>query len=232
MAKRKKGSPSAASRSSAAEVKPARELDLAQFASLDDALAKVEPGERYTNVGAVVIPAEGLPLTLPTLFWFSMISRSEGLHQAIAREIRAGNPHAVFPLIRAFAEAVVLVIYVLDHPKYVDLLTARASELPKNGPRRKSIQALIQYATKHAAGMKSVYAELSEATHFGAVAMWASHSIQGDDESGLHTSWSSQPRWRNDQQAMVACAQTLELAEGMEHFLREFAMRHVLPRSA
>lgn len=207
-----------------------KKLDLTQFASLEDAFAKVEPGERYVDVGALLLPAgDSLPMTMPVLFWFSVISRAQGLHGAIAREIRAGNPHAVFPLIRAFAEAVVLVIYVVDHPRYVDLLTERASDLPKAGPKRKSMQSLIQYASKHATGMKDVYGELSEATHFGAIAMWASHSIEGDDESGLHTSWSSHPRWRNDEQAMIACAQTLELAEGMEHFLRQFAANHVLP---
>lgn len=205
-----------------------KKLDLAQFASLEDAFANVEPGQRYVDVGSVLLPvSDGLPMTMPILFWFS-ISRAQGLHEAIAREIRASNPHAVFPLVRAFAEAVVLVIYVLDHPKYIDLLTERARDLPKDGPKRKSMQSVIQYASKHATGMKDVYAELSEATHFGAIAMWASHSIEGDDESGLHTSWSSHPRWRDDEQALVACAQTLELADGMEYFLREFAVRHVL----
>lgn len=227
MTKKRRRVPRAAP--SAAAPEP-RKLDLTQFASLDDALAKVEPGERYTDVGKLLIPiSDGMPMTLGTMFWFSMISRSEGLHQAIAREIRASNPHAVFPLIRAFAESVVLVIYVTDHPKYIDVLTSRASELPKSGPKRKSIQALINYALKHASGMKTVYAELSEATHFGAIAMWASHTVEGDDESGYRTSWTSYPRWRNDEQAMVACAQTLELAEAMQHFLRQFALAHVLP---
>jgi hypothetical protein len=208
-------------------------LDLDQFTSLEDALVKVEPGDRYLEVGKVLMPlGDGMPMTLGTMFWFSMITRSEGLHQAIAREIRAGNPHAVFPLIRAFAEAVVLVIYVGDHPSYVEVLTARASELPKNGPKRKSIQALINYASRHAPGMKGVYADLSEATHFGAIAMWVSHTIEGDDESGYRTSWTSYPRWRDDEQAMVACAQTLELAEAMEYFLHRFAAAHVLPLRA
>jgi len=205
-------------------------LDLMQFESLEDALTKVEPGHRYLEVGRLLMPlGEGMPITVLTMFWFSMISRSEGLHRAIAREIRESNPHAVFPLIRAFAEAVVLLIYVLDHPTYVELLTTRALELPKDGPKRKSMQALIHYASKHAAGMKVVYAELSEATHFGAVAMWASHELKGDDESGYSTSWTSYPRWRSDNEGMTACAQTLELAEAMEHFLRVFAERWVLP---
>lgn len=153
----------------------------------------------------------------------------EGLHGAIAREIGQDNPHAVFPLIRAFAESVILVMYVSDHPRYVETLTARPSELRKNGPKRKSIQSLINTASKRAPGMKDVYAELSEATHFGAIAMWASHAIEGDDESGYRTSWASYPRWRNDEQALVACAQTLELTYAMEFFLRQFCDRHVLP---
>ena len=173
--------------------------------------------------------SEGLPLTLPTLFWFSMITRSEGLHRAIAREAREGNAHAVFPLIRALAESVVLVHYVLDKPAYVQVLIQRASELPRDGPKRKSIQALINYASKHAPGLKAVYAELSEATHFGAIAMWASHNITGEDESGYSTSWASAPEWKSDKEALIACAQTLELADAMEALLRQFAHRHVLP---
>ena len=206
-------------------------VDLKQFASLEDAFEKVKPGDRYLEVGKVLMPLgeAGMPMTLPTLFWFSMITRSQGLHAAIAREIQEGNPHAAFPLIRAFAESVVLTLYVLDHPRYVQVLIQRASELPKDGPKRKSIQALISYASKHAPGMKDVYADLSEATHFGAVAMWASHNLKGDDTSGYSTTWASSPEWRSDDQALTACAQTLELAEGMEALLRQFAERHVLP---
>jgi hypothetical protein len=205
-------------------------LDLEQFESLDDAFEKIAPGDRYLDVGKLIMPTsrERMPLTLATLFWFSMITRSEGLHGAIAREIREGNPHAVFPLIRAFAEAVTLMIYVNDHPNYIPVLTMRASELPKGGPKRKSIQALITYASKHAPGMKAVYAELSEATHFGAVAMWASHEIVGEDEATAETSWTSYPRWGTEEQAFVACANTLELADAMEHLLTEFCNRHVL----
>jgi hypothetical protein len=205
-------------------------LDLAQFDTLDDALEKIAPRDRYLDVAKLIMPApsERMPLTLATFFWFSMITRSEGLHGAIAREIREGNPHAVFPLIRAFAENVILMIYVNDHPRYISLLTMRPSELPKDGPRRKSIQSLINYATKHASGMKLVYAELSEATHFGAVAMWAAHDIVDEDDSIAETSWTSYPRWRSEEQALVACAHVLELADAMEILLSQFCKRHLL----
>jgi hypothetical protein len=204
-------------------------LDLAQFDSFDDAIAKIAPGDRYLEIGKLVVPiSSALPLTLATLFWFSMITRSEGLHSAVAREIAESNPHAVFPLLRAFSESVVLAIYVNDHPAYVNALTSRPKEQPKGAPARKSIQALISYASSHAPGMKLVYSELSEATHFGSTAMWAAHSIEGDEES-MTTSWTSYPRWRSEDQALIACAQILELAEAMDYYLREFFERHVEP---
>lgn len=191
---------------------PPRRLDLGQFDSVEDALSKIEPGDRYLEVGKIAMryckDGEGLPLTLPVLFWFSMITRSQGLHDAIVREIAQGNPHAVFPLIRAFAESVVLAHYVSDHPEYVKALIDHPRNSGKDGPRRKTIQALIAYAKDHAPGMKDVYAELSEATHFGSTAMWASVT----PEEGEHFTWASSPRWRSDEQALIACAQTLELA--------------------
>jgi hypothetical protein len=203
-----------------------RPLDLGQFDSVEDALAKVKPGDRYLDVGKELLPfGDGLPLSLPVLFWFSMITRSQGLHEAIAREITNENPHAVFPLIRAFAESLLLVIYVADHPEYVKALIDRPQNLARDGLRRKSIQALIAYARDHAPGMKEVYSELSEATHFGATAMWAAVT----PEEGGRFSWASSPRWRNDEQTLIACAQTLELADAMTNRLTLFADRHVLP---
>jgi len=206
-------------------------LDLSQFASLDDAVEKVKPGDRYANIGGLLLGREGMGLTMPVLFFFSMISRCEGLHQAIAREIGKENPHAVFPLLRAFAESVTLLIYVVDHPKYIDVLTDRERNLPKGGPKRKKMQALIAYATPQASGLKNVYAELSEATHFGSLAMWASMRVENTDnppEGTIGTfSWSSGPRWKSDEQGLIASAMTLELAEASDFYLRRFAVRHL-----
>jgi hypothetical protein len=206
-------------------------VDLTQFDSRDDALAKIDPGSRYVDVGSLLSPiGDSMGMNMMLLFWFSMIARSQGLHSAIAREIRERNPHAVWPLIRAFAEAVVLMLYVVDHPKYVALLTTRPSERPKGGQKRKSMQALISYASNQAPGMKGLYAELSEATHFGAVAMWASHRVEPEEDGAiLRFSWTSGPGWRSDETELTACAQTLELAEAMDGLLRTFATRYVLP---
>lgn len=193
-----------------------RMLNLEQFASWEDALSKVDPGSRYADLMIELAPPAGVDLSFLSLFFFSILSRVTGLHAAIYREIRESNSHAVFPLMRAFAEAVVLVIYVIDHPQYVSALIQRPREAATGTPKRKSLQALINYASKEAPGFKAVYSELSEFTHFGATAMWASHELGSD----LTTwTWSSGPRWRGNQ-GFVACAQLIELADATERYLR------------
>lgn len=131
-------------------------LDLTQFASLEDALAKVEPGERYLDLGRelMAVATEFEPNAI-TMFWFSMVARGQALHSAIAREAREENPHAVSPLIRALTEAVIMMAYTVDHPAYIDVINILARDLPKEGPKRKSIQALINYASKQAPGRLS-----------------------------------------------------------------------------
>ena len=211
---------------------PPQRLDLEQFASVEDALEKIASGDRYFDVGKLAMSyvddGAGLPLTQPVLFWFSMITRSQGLHDAIVREIGEGNPHAVFPLIRAFVESVVLVYYVTDHPEYVEALMDHPRNFGRHGPRRKSMQSLMTYMEKDAPGIKDVYAHLSEATHFGSTAMWASAK---PDESEEHDfTWASAPEWRSDEQALIACAHTLEMADAMTFLLTRFAERYVGPR--
>lgn len=204
-------------------------LDLDQFDSVEDARAKVEPGDIYLDAGREVRETGiSFDFTTAAAFWFSMLARCQGLHSAIARETRANNPHAVFPLIRAFTETVVMLMYVVDHPDYIAVLTRRASELPKDGPKRKSIQALISYASRQAPGLKSVYAELSEATHVGSIAIWAPHSIDKREDGSAHLLWTSSPRWKSDEQLFIACAQTLELADTAATLLHNFAGRHIL----
>jgi hypothetical protein len=164
-----------------------------------------------------------------SMFWFSILARSRALHGAIAREIRNENPAGVYPLIRAFTETVVMMIYVHDHPQYIERLAARERDRPQGSPRRKSIQALVNYASKQAPGVKHIYADLSEATHVGSVAMWVSHRIEEADAETVKTSWSSEPQWRDEEQALIACAHTLELADAMETLLHNFAGKHLLP---
>jgi hypothetical protein len=205
-------------------------LDLEQFGSLEDALSKIQPRHRYRDAGLRVFPHGTVPppgVDYPRLFFLSMITRSEGLHGAIAREARKQNAHAVFLLLRAFAEDVALVIYLLDHPKEIPAWTVPERELPKGAPKRRSTGSLIDRAVREAPQFKAVYRDLSEIAHFGSVAMWASHSALPEEGDTRRAMWSSTPCWRSEKQALIACALTLELAEAMERYLQRFAERHL-----
>jgi hypothetical protein len=94
----------------------------------------------------------------------------------------------------------------------------------------KNIQALISYAKEHVPGMKAVYAELSEVTHFGSKAMWAFATPVESSGGGPDIIFTSATRWRSNEQALIACAKTIEIATEATHFLRLFAERWVLPQ--
>lgn len=205
-------------------------LDLEQFGSLGNALSTIKPRHRYRDVGLRVFPRGTVPpsgIDYPRLFFLSMITRSEALHGAIAREAREQNAHAVFLLLRAFAEDVALVIYLIDHPKEIPAWTVRERELPEGAPGRRSTGSLIDRAVTEAPQFKAVYRELSEIAHFGSAAMWASHSVLPEEEGILRATWTSTPCWRDEKQALIACALTLELAEAMERYLQRFAAQHL-----
>jgi hypothetical protein len=99
-------------------------LDIDRFRSVEMAITEVETaGNVYREVGQYGLVREDL--TELTLFFMAALSRGQGLHDAIAREIRRTNPHAVFPLMRAYAETAMMVLYVKDHPAYVRALQDR-----------------------------------------------------------------------------------------------------------
>jgi hypothetical protein len=202
-------------------------LDIGRFSSLEDAMSHVDDAGKCYREVAIDVIGSGAPITVLSLFFMSALTRSQGLHDAIAREIRHTNPHAVFPLMRAYSETSMMILYVKDHPGYVNAIMDR----PKGsaGPRRKSQQAIVSYALSRFKGMKDVYGELTEFGHFGSLAMWQSIT-PNDEDDPKRISWTSYPRWRDERTALIACAQALEMSEATEHLLREFA-RKLLPRA-
>jgi hypothetical protein len=114
---------------------------------------------------------------------------------------------------------------VAEHPKQKSAGT----------PTRKSPQGLIDYMDRrgHTGHLATVYRELCEVTHFGALGMWAAYVI--NDEEERRFSWTSAPRFRNET-ALVACGQLDELTTLMEramHLLgRTMLAEHGLDRPA
>jgi hypothetical protein len=119
----------------------------------------------------------------------------------------ASNPHAAFPLNRAVAETVLTVAYTHDHPDYVERIMERRGDQPK-GLKRLQIKTLIDHVAPIASGFRDVYDELCEVTHFGSVVLWQPH-VRGDATT---VQWRSEPRWRNDREPPIACAQLKEMS--------------------
>ena len=195
-------------------------VDLTQFESVGDAIEKVAAAGDYDEVAKHFLSRKGLdPIALPVLFFSSMVNRCNSLHAAIAREMRAQNPHAVFPLIRAYAEGAALLIYVYDHIDYVNGLIDPPGERQRGTPARLKVGKLVAYAVNHAPGFKHAYDELTDFTHFGSTAMWSPFVLS---DAGESFSWTSYARWRNDEQAMIAAALTLEISDASHTLLVNF----------
>lgn len=196
-------------------------LDLSRFQSPEHAMAMIERMRGFDDdVKPVLIEAisamEGPTLLLA--FCQSAITRANGLYAGIVREIRDANHPAVFVLMRQLAETVAVVRYVADKPSYVRALLRPEKEWKPGEPKRKNIQALIDYMDKHySTQFKPVYAELSELCHFGSTAVWQSHVIVSDEER--KAVWRSRPAWRSRRTLYVACAQALELGGAMAESL-------------
>ncbi|TKJ33495.1 hypothetical protein [Blastococcus sp. CCUG 61487] len=193
-------------------------LDLSRFQSREDALQKIRRRHGFDDV--VMEPVTealtaGTGLSLLGMFSLSAITRARSLHESIVREIEASNPQATFALMRAFAETLAVIVYVADHPDYVEALVHHPKNTPPGGRRRRSIQTFIQHMDKHYAGQFGlVYAELSEITHYGSTAVWNTWTPVNEQEG--HAVWTSSPRWRSERDFYVACAQLLELSKEME----------------
>jgi len=196
-------------------------LDLDQFEDLDDALAQLKDSRAYEEVLREALDPSA-QFGLLTLFAMSACTRFRGLHEAVVREVEATNPHAVFPLNRAFAETVLTVAYAHDHPDYVERILERRGEQPKE-LKRLPIRKLIDHIAPDAPGFNQVYDELCEITHFGSVALWQPHSITGERT----LQWGSAPRWSNDREALIACAQLKEMSAAAVAYLHYFTQRHL-----
>ncbi len=197
-------------------------LDLDQFRDLDDALDQLANSRVYDDVLKAAF-ARPHTYSVLTVFAQSACTRFRGLHEGIVREVAASNPHAAFPLNRAFAETVLTVAYTHDHPDYVERIMERRGDQPK-GLKRLQIKTLIDHVAPNASGFRDVYDELCEVTHFGSVALWQPH-VLGDATT---VQWRSEPRWRNDREPLVACAQLKEMSAAAQIYLYNFAGRHIL----
>jgi hypothetical protein len=206
------------------------ELDLDQVPSIEVGLADAAERRRAfvpllrqvlgTGPNAVLF-REHLPFS-------SFVNRATSLHLGVVSAVREENPHAAFTLLRAYLELVVLVYYLIDHVDYIDAIERPMSELPPG--TRKRWSELFEYAARELAGVRTVYANLSEMGHFGSAAMWTPFELGGDDERMIR--FGSMPHWKRPEDARMALAMLKETDESMHQVLARYAVAHIAPKVA
>lgn len=184
-------------------------LDLSGMEDRDRAISIASAGcpTRYTEVAEKHMAKQAV-LTQGFMLFGSFVSRMRGLHEGVVREIANNNPHAAFPLIRAWVETVTIGLYLLRNPAYSEFLLEGPGN---NRPAKKSFQAMFHAVRDDAGQLELVYRQLSDYSHFGSLGVWNAHSL--DDRDGQRVTWTDVPRWRDEQHFQIACAQTAELAE-------------------
>jgi hypothetical protein len=202
-------------------------LDLSRVPSVEKGLA--DAAERMRSF--VTIAKEGVG-TEPDQMLFrehlpfvSFINRASSLHAGIVSAVRDENPHAAFTLLRAYLELVVLVLYIDANPEYLDALERPMSEQPRGA--RKRFSEIFEVAAKEMAGVRQVYATLSEMAHFGSTAMWMPFTIDEEEERML--SFSTAPHWKKPDDARIALAMLRESDEAIVEVLRRYLANHITP---
>jgi hypothetical protein len=211
------------------------QVDVSQYASVDDALlAAATLADRFPDITARAV-SEDNPAKLFGLrhmFLMSAVARAKGLHDGIVREIRADDPHTVFPLLRTYVELGGLLNYVAEKPDYVQKLMANPRDDPA-GRGRVTFQAVWSVAKRRYPGIKNAYAELSEFGHFGSSGVFASWSFDDSDpRPGTlgHVRHKLGPGWRDpDRDPKLAAAWLVEANDMVLREATRFLEAHVLP---
>jgi hypothetical protein len=141
------------------------------------------------------------------------LARAQGLHEGTVAAISAGNPHAAFTLLRAYAENAASILYAKEHPAELEMFWRDV-----DGPGV-PIEEIMNYAMSRFDGFEDVYTQLSRYAGPHALSLIASHRIAEDRV----IQWSSAPAFKSDHDAVIACAWVVEIAEATSHLLLEFA---------
>lgn len=158
-------------------------------------------------------------ITVLTIVFQGFVARAQSLHEGSVQMIGAGNPHAAFTLLRAYAENAAGILYAKDHPNEVHHWW---------DPEGYGIK--IGKITNHAAsrfdGFKGIYDQLSKFAHPQAKGLLASSRITDEEEGTME--WSSAPHFKRPEDQLIAYAWAIELAEASRHLLYEFAKEYRL----
>ncbi len=196
-------------------------LDLSGFVDPEEAVQRASAGlTEYTDIARESMSTTG-SMRLAHMAFMGFVGRARGLHEAIVREIKNENPHAVFILIRGMAELATLLLYTNRYPGYIETVVG----VGPNKFKRKSYLAMFDALRERAPGLKAVYAELSGYSHMGPGGI--ANAVTPVDDDSRSIAWTDIPHWRSANDFRVACALTEEAVEMVLEGLREFVRAHL-----
>lgn len=195
---------------------------------MEGAAQRLAPGDTYDQLARRFFASNPSgEIRMNQLVLLGILVRMNGLHQGTLRELENDNPHAVWPLMRAYFELEVAMLYISRHPQYLTSLAERPSgdnvgalALPKMATMLRNVKDVIP------AGAQA-YSELSDITHPGVLATWSGHAVSPNDDGSLLLQWSSQPRFRPEQ-LPIAAAQLEELIQGTQGTFIQLAEQHLV----
>lgn len=199
-------------------------LDLERYATREEWIQYAAGAcpDGYRKVASKFL-INGAPFTSAHFLFQAFVSRGRGLHEGSLREIVFDNPHGSLPLNRAFVELIGTLLYCLKHPFYIDVLMQNG---PEKARGRKSFEAILDAVKNEAPGMKHIYKNLSEYSHFRELAIYNVQTPSDDGSSG--TSWTDNPHWRSESHFRIACSQLAELHTAFLLILEDFGDKYLV----
>ncbi|HET6311485.1 MAG TPA: hypothetical protein VFH00_10850 [Candidatus Nitrosotalea sp.] len=199
---------------------PPQQVDLSQFASVEDAIEKARASfAGFVPLAKRIMAEDQKRLQLPAIFMLSAIARGTGLCLGVVEAVKAENPHVAFPLLRSYADVVMVVLYVRIRPAYLVTVMKGPRNLPPGTPGRKGSQAMINAVGKVAPGFKAAWGELSDITHFGSLAIWNSWQLKEGPTKLGSVNFATYPRWKNPSDPLLACGWLIELSGALSETL-------------
>jgi hypothetical protein len=192
---------------------PPQQVDLSQFASVEDAIEKARASfAGFVPLAKRIIAVDLGGLQLPAIFMLSALARATGLYLGVVDAVKAENPHVAFPLLRSYSDVVMVVLYVRIRPAYLVTVMKGPRNLPPGAPGRKGSQAMINAVGKSAPGFKAAWGELSDMTHFGSLAIWNSWQLKAGPTQLGTVNFATYPRWKKPSDPLLACGWLIELS--------------------
>jgi hypothetical protein len=189
---------------------------LARYGVVDEASGRqrAEQAREYLLLVARSVIQEGA-FTMDHLIVAGMVARAQSLHEAALTAINSDNPHAAFTLLRAYIEQCAAALYLTDHPDKAERLW---NDLDGHGV---PIGRITSHADRSGrfGQFRRVYDQLSKYAHPSSISHFAGMRVGEDRQLTFKTA----PRFKRDEEKLVAYAWLIEFAHIAHVFMFEFA---------